>query len=143
MSIFELVGNDKKAYFENDDEVEVQSTDRVLVTLDYAKKAATWIVVPEGENPSNCVPQEDDYDGVINWLIEHDYDSPELIQARRDQLGLIGMSNMSEMSMEELDRRIDASYALFAQTGNKDFQKEGRELIKEYRARQGIPYSAP
>lgn len=85
---FELCGNDKNEYFDEDDDIKIQYTDRVLVTLNYTKKVATWLLVPDGENPSNYVPTEDDYDGVINWLVEHGYSSEELIQARRNQLGL-------------------------------------------------------
>lgn len=48
-----------------------------------------------------------------------------------------------EESLDELNRLIDAAYALFEETGDEKYRREGRRLIKEHRARQGIPYSAP
>jgi hypothetical protein len=83
-----LTGNDAKGYFELDPDVELNDGDRVFVELDHTKKFVTWMIVPEGENPSNYVPQEDDYGAVVAWLIEHDYDSPSLRAARRAQLGI-------------------------------------------------------
>lgn len=85
---FKLFGNDAKKYVELDPDIELQDGDRVYVELDHVKRVATWMVVPEGENPANYVPQEDDYGAVVAWLIEHDYDSPSLRAARRAQLGI-------------------------------------------------------
>lgn len=83
-----LTGNDAVEYFELDPDIELNEGDRVYVELDHSKRVATWMVVPEGENPANYVPQEDDYGAVVAWLIEHDYDSPSLRAARRAQLGI-------------------------------------------------------
>lgn len=83
-----LTGNDARAYFELDPDISLNEGDRVYVELDHVKRVATWMIVPEGENPANNYPEEDDYEAVVAWLIEHDYDSPDLREARRAQLGL-------------------------------------------------------
>jgi hypothetical protein len=87
---FELTGKDARDYFENDPENQDQlgKGDRVIVELYHEKKAATWMVVPEDENPSNYVSEEDDYNGVVAWLVEHDFTSDGLTAARKAQLGL-------------------------------------------------------
>lgn len=87
---FELTGKDARDYFENDPENQdqLEKGDRVIVTLHHNKKAATWMVVPEGENHSNYVPEEDDYDGVVLFLVEHDYTSDGITAARKAQLGI-------------------------------------------------------
>jgi hypothetical protein len=87
---FELCGKDARDYFYNDPENQDQldKGGRVVVTLYHEKQAATWMVVPEGENPADFVSEEDDYEAVVAWLIEHDYVSPSLTAARKSQLGL-------------------------------------------------------
>jgi len=86
--IFELEGNDRKAYFEHDEDVWIESGDEVVITLYHDIEAATYQIVPEGENAANFPTEEDDYAGVVAWLIEHDYTSKELIAARKGQLGI-------------------------------------------------------
>ena len=87
---FELTGKDARDYFENDPENQdqLEKGDRVIVTLYHERKAATWMVVPEGENPGNFVSEEDDYEGVVLFLAEHDFTSEDLVAARKAQLGL-------------------------------------------------------
>lgn len=87
---FELTGKDARDYFELDPENQdqLEKGDRVVVTLHHDKKAATWMVVPEDEKTSNFVTEEDDYDGVVLFLVEHDYVSDGLTAARKAQLGL-------------------------------------------------------
>jgi hypothetical protein len=87
---FELTGKDVRDYFENDPENQdqLEKGDRVIVTLYHERKAATWMVVPEGENPGNFVSEEDDYEGVVLFLVEHDFTSEDLVAARKAQLGL-------------------------------------------------------
>lgn len=82
---FNLEGNDRKAYFEHDDDICILKGDQVIITLHHDKEAATYQIVPEGENVGNFPTEEDDYSGVIAWLIEHDYTSDELIAARKAQ----------------------------------------------------------
>lgn len=48
-----LTGNDAVEYFELDPDIELNEGDRVYVELDHSKRVATWMVVPEGENPAN------------------------------------------------------------------------------------------
>ena len=83
-----MEGNDRKAYFEHDDDITIEEGDRVVITLYHDKEAATYQIVPEGENASNFPTEEDDYTGVVAWLIENDYTSDELIAARKAQLGI-------------------------------------------------------
>lgn len=87
---FELTGKDARDYFENDPENQDQLEKgcRVIVALYHEKQAATWMVVPGGENPSNYGPEEDDYDGVVAWLVEHDFTSDGIVAARKAQLGI-------------------------------------------------------
>lgn len=87
---FELTWKDARDYFENDPENQDQlgKGDRVIVTLHHEKEDATWMVVPEGENPGNFVSGEDDYEGAVLFLVEHDFMSEDLVAARKAQLGL-------------------------------------------------------
>lgn len=70
---FNLEGNDREAYFEHDEDICILEGDQVIITLYHDKKAATYQIVPEGENVANFPTEEDDYAGVVAWLIEHDY----------------------------------------------------------------------
>lgn len=85
---FELEGIDKQAYFEHDDEIVIGKGDRVIIELDHDKQSATWTIVPEGENEANYTSTDDNYDGVILWLIEHDYKSSDVTTVRKSQLGM-------------------------------------------------------
>lgn len=85
---FELETVDAIAYFENDEDIVICEGDRVIIELNHELRSATYIVVPENCCESNFEPTEDDYDGVILFLIEHDYKSEAVIAARKDQLGL-------------------------------------------------------
>jgi hypothetical protein len=85
---FELEGNDARTYFENDDDIVIQKGDRVIIELDHEKEVATWMIVPEGENPSNFVPMDDDHEGVVLWLYEHDYHSEAIVATRKSQVGM-------------------------------------------------------
>ena len=85
---FELVGNDRIEYFEMNPDVEIEKGDRVILTLNHSEEWATYVVVPENDNPANFPATDDDYNGVILFLIEHDYSSEAVTAARKSQLGL-------------------------------------------------------
>jgi hypothetical protein len=86
--VFELEGPDRHEYFKHDDDIVIRSGDHVIIELLHDREAATWMIVPAGENPANYVAQEDDYDGVVAWLNEHDYRSEAITARRNAQLGL-------------------------------------------------------
>lgn len=85
---FELEGNDRQAYFEHDDEIVVGKGDRVVIELDHEKESAAWMIVPDGQNEAIYVPTDDDYDGVVAWLNEHDYRSDAIVARRKSQVGM-------------------------------------------------------
>jgi hypothetical protein len=108
---FELEGNDARTYFETDDDIVIQKGDRVIIEIDHEKEVATWMIVPEGENPSNFVPTDDDYEGVVLWLYEHDYQSGAVVAARKSQVGMpvfVG-GDQERKDILELDELSDAA----------------------------------
>lgn len=106
---FELETIDAFAYFENDDDIKICGSDRVIIELNHELQSATYMIVHEGENESNYRPEEDDYDGVINFLIEHDYKSEAVTAAREAQLGLYTptLGDQEDNDILELDELSD------------------------------------
>lgn len=131
---FELTGNDARNYFETDDDIVIQKGDKVIIELDHRKEVATWMIVPEGENPSNYVPTDDDYAGVVLWLYEHDYHSDAVVAARKSQVGMprfVG-GDQERKDILELDELSDA--ALKANFGYTDAGIENlRQNAKDIR----------
>ena len=83
----QLKPHEGSEYFSLDPDIVLEKGDRVIIEIDHEKRSATWMIVPEGENPGNFVPEDDDYDRVIMFLYERDYHTPDIIAARKSQVG--------------------------------------------------------
>lgn len=133
---FELVGKDARDYFATDADVNPQKGDSVIIELDHERKTATWMIVPEGKNAGNYVPTDDDYDGVVAWLNEHDYRSEDIEAARRSQIGLCAIvgGDRERKDILELDELSDdALKANFGYTdaGIENLRDQANEVRKE------------
>jgi hypothetical protein len=124
---FELETIDARAYFANDDDIVIEEGDRVIIELNHELQSATYIIVPENSCKENFVPEEDDYDGVVLFLIEHDYKSDALIAARKSQLGMYTQTFGDQEANDILE--LD-SYSDECLNGNFGYSQAGIENLR-------------
>lgn len=57
----------------------IRPSDRLIIEVHRDSRYAAYMIVPEGENPGNCVPSDDDFRGVLEFLARNSYAAPWMI----------------------------------------------------------------